>query len=201
MIKDGVFTAYTTLDGLPSNTINGIIEDEKGNLWLSTNNGISCFNPKKRFFRNYDEGDGLQSNQFKSDSYFQSRDGEIFFGGVSGLNSFYPKEVIDNPNLPSIYLTDFKLFNQSVKIGDYDSLLKQDISFSREITLNHTQSIFSIEFVALNFTQAQKNQYAYRLEGLEEVWNYVGTQRSATYTSLDEGEYIFKVKASNNDGK
>jgi ligand-binding sensor domain-containing protein/serine phosphatase RsbU (regulator of sigma subunit) len=201
MLKDGKFTSFTTLDGLPSNTINAILEDEKGNLWLSTNNGISCFNPDKKTFRNYDEGDGLQSNQFKSDSYFQSRDGEMFFGGVSGLNAFYPREVRDNPNIPSLFLTDFKLFNQSIKIGDYDSLLKQHISGTKEITLNHTQSIFSIDFVALNLTQSYKNQYAYRLEGLEETWNYVGTQRIATYTSLDAGTYTFRVKASNNDGK
>ncbi|MCU0392390.1 MAG: SpoIIE family protein phosphatase, partial [Thermoflexibacter sp.] len=199
MVKEGIFTTYTTIDGLPSNTINAILEDKEGNLWLSTNNGISCFNSQKQTFRNYDESDGLQSNQFKSDSYFQSKDGEIYFGGVNGLNAFYPDRIKDNPNLPAIFFTDFKLFNQSVKIGDYDSLLKQHISTTKEIVLNHTQTIFSIEYVALNLTQPHKNQYAYLLEGLEKNWNYVGTQRSATYTSLDAGSYIFRVKASNND--
>jgi ligand-binding sensor domain-containing protein/serine phosphatase RsbU (regulator of sigma subunit) len=200
ILKDGIFKSYTKADGLPNNTINGIVEDQKGNLWLSTNEGLSVFNPEKNTFRNFTDSDGLQSKQFKPDSYFADKEGIIYFGGVNGFNAFHPDSVKDNPHLPSVLLTDLKIFNKSVKVGEYDSLLKSVIQQTQEITLNHTHSVFSIEYVGINFTHSNKNQYAYRLEPFEDEWNYVGSKREATYTNLDAGTYTFQVKASNNDG-
>lgn len=200
VVSPGKFKRYTTEHGLPNNEINGIMEDGKGNLWIATNQGLSVFNPERQTFRNYFESDGLLSKQFRTNAIFKNKKGEIFLGTINGLNIFHPDSVRDNPYLPPVLLTDFKIFNQSVKIGDYDSLLKQHISQTKEIVLTHQHSVFSIDFVALNFTQSEKNQYAYKLEGFDRDWNYVGSQRSATYTNLDAGNYTFRVKASNNDG-
>ncbi len=200
MLPNRKFLRYTTKDGLPNNMINSILEDNRGNLWLSTNQGLCCFNPETKKYRNYDESDGLQSNQFKADSRFKAKDGQLFFGGVEGFNAFYPDSIKDNPYLPKVLITGLKIFNKPVHIGDYDSLLKQHISRTKEITLSHKHTVFSLEFVALNFTLSDKNQYAYKLEPFEKEWNQVGNQRSATYTNLNAGTYLFRVKASNNDG-
>ncbi|TAD95504.1 MAG: hypothetical protein EAZ97_15375 [Bacteroidetes bacterium] len=200
MMVGDKFINYTKSDGLSSNSIYGILEDSKGNLWLSTGEGISKFNMESKTFRNYDESEGLQSKQFKYASYFKAQDGTLYFGGVNGLNAFYPDSIKDNLNKPSVVITGLKLFNKPLSIGAYDSLLKTDISQTQKITLTYKQSVFTLDFVALNFTQSNKNQYAYKLEGFEKEWNFVSTQRSATYTSLPAGTYTFRVKASNNDG-
>ena len=194
------FTAYHTNNGLAGNLVAAILEDEQGNLWISTNNGLSKFDPQAETFRNYDVGDGLQSNQFLLRSAHQSNSGEMFFGGVQGFNSFFPKNLIDNDYIPPVVLTDFLLFNQSVAIGA-DSPLQIQISFADEIVLTHEQSVFTFKFAALNYRFSAKNQYAYMLEGFDQAWTNVdSSQRSATYTHLDPGTYTFRVKASNNDG-
>lgn len=200
MLPNGHFLKYTTQNGFPNNVINSILEDNQGNLWLSTNLGLCCFNPETKKCRNYDDSDGLQSNQFKADSRFKAKDGQLFFGGVEGFNAFYPDSIKDNPYLPKVLITGLKIFNKPVNIGDYDSLLKQHISQTKEVRLSHEHAVFSLDFVALNFTLSNKNQYAYKLEPFEKEWNEVGNQRSATYTNLNAGTYVFRVKASNNDG-
>jgi signal transduction histidine kinase/ligand-binding sensor domain-containing protein/CheY-like chemotaxis protein len=193
-----IFTSYSEKNGLPNNTVYGILEDQNGQLWLSTNRGLSQFNPKTEIFRNYDSLDGLQSNEFNANAYYKSRSGEFFFGGINGFNAFYPEQIKDNPFIPPIVITDFKIFNQSVPIGK-NSPLQQHINLSQTITLSYQQSFFSIEFAALNFLHAEKNEYAYQLEGFEKGWNQIGTKRQAYYTQVPTGHYIFRVKGSNND--
>jgi len=124
----------------------------------------------------------------------------LLFGGTNGFNCFVPDSLQDNPYVPPVYITGLRIFNQPVVTGDNHDVLSRHITESDEITLSHTQSVFTLEFIALNFRNPEKNQYAYRLRGLEKEWNYVGDKRSATYTSLEPGEYFFQVKASNNDG-
>ena len=192
------FAHYREIDGLANDVVYGILEDKQGNLWLSTNKGLSRFNPETNRFRNYDVLDGLQSNEFRS-AYHKNRRGELFFGGINGFNAFDPEQFTDNPYIPPVVITDFKIFNQSVKIGD-NSPLQQHISITEQITLSYKQSFFSFEFAALNFLEPSKNQYAYRLEGLETDWNKAGTRRQAYYTSVPHGTYTFRVKGSNNDG-
>jgi len=197
------FTLFTHKDGLPDNTIYAILEDDHGNLWLSTNRGLSKFNPVTRTFRNYDVNDGLQSNEFNFNAAFKSKSGEMFFGGVNGFNAFYPDKIRDNLHIPPILITDFKLFNKSILIGDGHSggsILTKSIMDTDAIKLSFKESVFSFEYTALNYELAEKNQYAYIMEGFETEWNYVGTRRFATYTNLPPGEYVFKVKGSNNDG-
>ena len=196
--KTKTFTAYTEKDGLPNNTVWTTRQDYHGNLWMSTNKGISRFNPATKVFRNYTVNDGLQSNTFKARASFQSPGGEMFFGGVNGFNTFYPDSIKDNNFVPPVYITGFQVFNKPVGIGNY-SPLKQSINEVKEITLSYQQSVFTIEFAALNFTQPGQNMYAYKLEGFDNEWNYAGNKRTATYTNLDPGTYVFKVKGSNND--
>lgn len=209
-IKSGFFTHYTSRDGLPNNTVNGILEDEKGNLWISTNKGLSRFNIQSNTFRNYDIHDGLQDNEFNGNACFSSKSGDLFFGGMNGFNSFYPSEINDNPNIPTIVLTDFKIFNRSISIRDNSNLneesdndliyLEKSISETDLIKLSYKHNFFSFDFAALDFASPAKNQYAYMMEGFDEDWVYTGNRRFASYTNLDPGEYIFKVKGTNNDG-
>ncbi|AUD04661.1 ligand-binding sensor domain-containing protein [Spirosoma pollinicola] len=194
------FTAYRQRDGLTNEVIQGILEDKRGRLWLSTDKGLSSFDPRTRFIRNYDAGDGLQESSFNRGACYKSLSGQLFFGGLSGLNSFYPDSLRDNPVIPPVYLTDFQLFNQSVRVGDGQSVLTKPISDTRDITLSYQQSVLSFGFAALNYTVPEKNQYAYKLEGFDQHWIRSGTQRRATYTNLDPGDYVFRVKGANNDG-
>ncbi len=198
--KKETFKHYLEKDGLPNSVIYSILGDDEGNLWMSTNKGISKFNPKKETFKNYDARDGLQSNEFQGGAYYKSDDGEMFFGGINGFNAFYPQEIKDNPHVPPIVITNFQILNESVEIGQ-ESPLKQAITETREIVLSYKDYIFSFDFAALDFSNPEKNRYAYKMEGLDKDWIYGDSKkRFATYTNLDPGEYVFRVIGSNNDG-
>ncbi len=195
------FTAYTERDGLPNDNLTGILEDERGNLWLSTNNGLSRFNPRDKTFRNYSAADGLLGNEFYGyNTPWKSPRGEMFFGSYGGLTAFFPDNVVDNPYVPPVVLTDFQIFGRPVPIGG-DSPLKQSIPLTSSLTLSHAQSIFSFEFSALSYTSPERNRYRYRLEKLETQWNETDSNRRfVTYTTLAPGDYVFRVQGSNNRG-
>ncbi|MBC7920440.1 MAG: response regulator, partial [Ferruginibacter sp.] len=199
--QTNAFRAYTEKDGFSNNVVMSLLEDQRGNLWLASNRGISKFNPRTGACRNYGVADGVQGNDFKPRACYQTADGWMFFGGGNGFNAFHPDSLRDNPFVPPVSLTGFQVFNRSVAAGDPDSPLQKPIGEAEKITLTHEQTVFTLEFAALNFTRPEKNQYAYQLEGFDQGWNYVGTKRTATYTNLDAGNYVFKVKASNNDGR
>lgn len=195
----GIFKTFRKKDGLASNFISGITEDSNNNLWISSIKGIMKANSSLTAFHNYDLSDNLQGNHFNKNAVYKTRNGEILFGGSNGFNLFDPKNIISNPNPPKLSFTDFKIFNQSITVG-YDDILEKDISVIKQITLSYRNSVFSIDFIALNLTNPEKNQYAYMMEGFENKWNYSGTKHSATYTNLDPGDYTFRVIAANNDG-
>lgn len=198
--ENETFTRYTESQGLPSSVIQGVLEDNAGRLWLSTRNGLSRFDPQTETFRNYDVSDGLQGNEFSESTYAQGQKGELFFGGSNGFNAFFPENIQDNPYVPPVVVTDFKIFNRPVPISA-DSVLKQAISSVDALTLSYQDSVFSFEFAALSYTNSQKNRYRYKLEGLEPDWNEVDSnQRLAIYTNLNPGNYVFRVQASNDDG-
>ena len=198
--QTGNFVHFSTLDGLPNNVINGILQDDEKNLWISTNKGLSKFSPEIRQFRNYNIHDGLQGNEFNRGVCFAAPSGEFLFGGVNGLNLFNPAEIKDNPYIPNVVVTGIKIKNAPVLLNDKNRILQKHISATEEITLPHDFSVVTFDFVALNFTKSEKNQYAFYLKNYDEEWRYVNDQRTATYTNLNPGDYEFIVKGSNNDG-
>ncbi|WP_300449234.1 hybrid sensor histidine kinase/response regulator [Accumulibacter sp.] len=199
--KTETFTRYGEKDGLASNSVVTIVEDNQGALWIGTRGGgLSRFDPRTGAFRNYDKHDGLQGNDFY-EAVWKTDDGELYFGGVNGVNAFYPQEVKDSTFLPPIVITGFQVFNKPVAIGAPASPLERAINETEALTLGHEQSVFSLEFAALNYRFPDKNRYAYKLDGFDQDWNQVDSRRRfATYTNLDPGTYVFRVRASNNDG-
>ncbi|MDO6819445.1 hybrid sensor histidine kinase/response regulator transcription factor [Zobellia sp. 1_MG-2023] len=194
------FTWYGDRNGLSQQTIASILEDNNGAIWLGGNNGISRMDVEKENFKNFDVHDGLLANDFNFNSTFKDEAGILYFGSYEGVNSIDPQNLNFNEHEPEVYFTDFKLFNKSVVPGTEDSPLEKVINRTKAMTLSHDQSVFTIEYAGINFTRPKKNQYAYILEGFDNRWNYVGSTRSATYTNLPAGDYVFKVKAANNDG-
>jgi len=187
------FACYREEDGLPNDVVYGILEDDERNLWLSTNRGLSKFNPQTESFNNYDAGDGLQSNEFNAGAYFKSDSGEMFFGGINGFNAFFPEEIKDNPYVPPVVLT-------ALTQGGEEVDTETAIETLQEVTISWPKNFFEFEFTALNYRQSEKNQYAYMLEGFDEDWIYAGARRFGRYTNLPGGTYTLRIKGSNNDG-
>jgi ligand-binding sensor domain-containing protein/two-component sensor histidine kinase len=208
--KTEKFRAFMVKDGLPSNVVWTIMNDKKGNLWLSTNNGLCRFAPpqnpfdknQKAVFNNYDITDGLPDNQFSMNARCKALDGSMYMGTAShGFIHFYPDRIKDNLFIPPVYITSFSVFNKQVVPGDQSGILKQTIENVKEITLRYDQNVFSFTFAALNYVHPEKNMYAYKLENFDKNWNTTDASKHvASYTNLDPGEYIFHVKATNNDG-
>ncbi len=195
-----ILETYNTSHGLSNNIIKGIAEDNNENLWISTNHGLNQFNRKDKKIRFYTTDDGLPGNQFFFQSFLKDRNEKIYFGGYNGFIAFSPNSLTDNDYIPFVYLSDFLLFNKPVVIGAEGSPLKKHISQTKSLTLSYKQSVFTFHFRAVNMTYPLKCQFAYRMEGLEKEWNYVGTNSSfATYRNLKPGKYTFRVIASNND--
>jgi signal transduction histidine kinase len=185
------FTQYWVRDGLPHNAVVGILEDEAGRLWLSTGAGLSRLDPRTETFRNYDARDGLQGDSYWRNAYHQNRNGEMFFGGENGLNAFHPQEIIDNPYIPPIVVSAFSLFNQVVRTN---------LRPGEQIDLTHKENFLSFDFAALDYNSPEKNQYAYRMDGVDEDWVQAVTRRHADYPNLRPGNYVLRVKGSNSDG-
>jgi signal transduction histidine kinase/ligand-binding sensor domain-containing protein/CheY-like chemotaxis protein len=194
-----VVKIYTVRNGLPDNVINAIEDDGKGNLWLSTNNGLVEFNIKDSSFTSYNVNDGLKSNGFTKRASFKSSDGELFFGNIKGLNSFYPNKITKNTFMPPIVIADFKIFDKSVMAQGFEKIRRSLLNNSA-IELNSNQNFFSFEFAALNYVNSTKNQYKYKLDNVDPDWVNNGNRRFASYTNINPGEYLFHVKGSNNDG-
>ena len=187
----GTFDHFTERDGLPNDTIYGIEIDADGHLWMSTNRGLSRFDPRSGTFQNYDVRDGLQDNEFNVGAHFTSESGEMFFGGIRGFNAFFPADIQLNPSIPPIVITTFYKFNQPVR---------QDLLPEERIELSYQENFIAFEFSALDFNAPESNRYAYMLEGLDDDWIEAGTRRYVSYTNLDGGDYVFRVKGSNSDG-
>ncbi len=194
--QDGVWTAFTKKDGLPNNVIYGILQDGDSNLWLSTNKGLSRFSLTKigiNKIQNFDTHDGLPSNEFNQNSYFKNKRGEMFFGGISGMIRFRPETIVPGEYAVPVYITAFKIF-------DRDALSEYELSTASQTDLSYKDNFFAFEFVALDYTTASKNRYAYQLVGFDNDWINSGTRRYASYTNLDGGAYVFRVKATNSHG-
>jgi len=206
------FALYRESNGLADNGVMSIAEDSKGNLWVGTLNGLSRMSFEYSSsgtidsieFRNYDQTDGLQGRAFNLGAACRTSNGKLLFGGADGFNYFDPSTIKVNHRIPKVVFTGFQLINQDVKVGQEingRAILNQSVSQTQYITLKHSENMFSIEFTALSFFHPEKNSYKYRLVNFNDSWLSVNSNhRKATYTNLDPGNYIFRVKASNNDG-
>ncbi len=199
-LMNGTYKGFSMDDGLPNNFIYGILADDSCKLWMSTNHGLSCFDPLTGSFSNYDQSHGLQSNEFNYRSYHRSPDGEMIFGGINGITAFYPNQITVNQHLPKMVLTGMQLSYEAVVPGTRDSPLTGSIGTTRQVRLKHNQRTFAFEFAALEFTDADRNLYRYMLDGFDEDWIEAGTNNMAFYTNIPAGKYTFRVVGSNNDG-
>lgn len=185
-------------DGIYS-IIGSVQEDALGYIWASTTNGLIRFKPGTKEFRHFTVLNGLQGAEFTTGAGLRMQNGNLLFGGLNGFNIINPNHLPFNSHAPAVSISGLQLFNKNVPIGE-NSPLKQAVSQTKQVRLDYKQSVITIEYTALNYTLSDFNQYAYRLDGFEKEWNYVGGQRKATYTNLSPGTYTFKVKAANNDG-
>ena len=208
-IRTGQFQHWRLQDGLPNDVVYGVLGDKNGNIWVSTNRGLSMLNVEENKFYNYDISDGLQSNEFSSGAFFKTNEGEMIFGGINGCNAFFPDSIKTNPYVPNVIITGLQIFEKEVQITDREiSPLIKDISITDSLTFSYKDYVFSFDFSALHFSNSEKNKYAYKMTGLDDFdkeanrggWHYIGTRRHVSFTNLEPGSYIFSVKGSNNDG-
>jgi ligand-binding sensor domain-containing protein/signal transduction histidine kinase len=196
----GSFIRYTTRDGFPTDFILALLEDDNDNLWVSTSKGLVSFNPDSRQLTVFTRENGLLNDQFNFSSAYRDTTGRMYFGSVKGMISFNPREFRKNTVVPSVYITGFQVDNRELAIGRNGSPLQHAISFTDEITLDHSQSTFSIDFAAPGYTAPETTEYAYEMEGLDKDWIFLKKNRKAYFTGLAPGHYTFKVKASNSSG-
>ncbi len=196
-------------DGLPSNIIYGILEDDYGNLWFSTSAGLVKFNnalskPEEKEFSVFDVKDGLQSRQFKEGAYLKARNGEMYFGGIKGFNSFFPGKIAKNETKPEILITDFQINNKSVEIGDKifrNQTLAKSITLTDKIKVSYKSRVLTFELTAIHYSSPVHNKFAYKLEGHDKDWVITDiSRRYVTYSNLPPKTYLLKVKAANPDG-
>lgn len=198
---NGAIKQYHTEQGLLGNIILGTMEDDDHNLWFVSTNGLSKMERKRPgHFRNYSSYSNFPLGEINEGAFFKAASGEFLIGGSNGYVRFFPQALEDNPYVPPIVLTHLSVLNNRVMPGDNTGVLKDELNKTKKITLNHFQSILTMEFASLNFIQPENNQYAYKLVGFEEDWVLSDNRRSVTYTNLPDGEYTFMVKGSNNDG-
>ncbi|MBN2198947.1 MAG: diguanylate cyclase [Candidatus Aminicenantes bacterium] len=201
--EKGKFLTISENDGLPNNQIYSVLEDEAGCLWLTSNRGLSRLDPSTGKIKNFHLQSGVQSPEFNGNAKFKSPSGEMFFGGINGLNAFFPGRIKDNPYPPPVVLTGLQIFNRPVAVGpdaDGRTILERSITQAPAVRLSHEENTIILEFAALHYAVPEENRYAYILEGFDKEWHDVGRNRSATYTNLPPGRYVFRVRASNNDG-
>jgi len=191
--KDSTFTYYSQEQGLPNNRIFEIIKDKKNDLWVATGKGLCLFDEKQNSFHTFTLEDGLQSLEFNLRAAYACPDGEMLLGGMNGFNSFYPDSISKNPYIPNLVFTAFYKTKGNSK--EYVNLNE-----STEVVLNHTVNSFTIEFAALEYTNPQRNNYAYQMEGISDEWVNIGNRKFVPFSALHAGEYTFKVRGSNNDG-
>ncbi|NBC16404.1 MAG: response regulator [Bacteroidetes bacterium] len=190
------FMHVTTADGLPDNTVYAALEDARGRLWLSTNNGLARYDPATGAVRTFDVSDGLQGREYNNRAFFESASGEMFFGGTRGLNAFFPDRIAGNPIPPEVAVTGI---TRPARSGETVSLASP-LAGPTALHLAHDENDLTFAFAALHYAHPVENQYAYRLEPYDDAWHQGGTRRTATYTNLDPGDYVFRVKAANSDG-
>src|SRR5690606_28523227 len=182
---------YFSKHGMANEIIYGILADNNGKIWVSTNNGISQIEISSSTIKNYNQSDGLQGNEFNYGSFLRTSQKELFFGGTNGLTHFNPNDLRRNTFVPPLDINNIDVNN---------TFFKKITDSVKTVTLKYNENNFSIDFTSLSYMRPDKNEFAYKLEGNDENWNYIGNQRRAIYTNIKQGKYIFKVIGANNDG-
>ncbi|RMH95858.1 MAG: hypothetical protein D6681_12860 [Calditrichaeota bacterium] len=195
------FRAYTVAEGLSDNTISSMVVDDTGNIWISTENGLTCLTPTNGKIQTFDERDGIPNSQFNPWAGMKARSGRLYFGTSSGIIYFNPQEFTANISQPPppVVLTGLEIFNRPVSIGE-GFPLEASISETQMIRLSYREFLFSLNFAALDFIKPERNRYAYKLEGLHDRWIDIGHRHRVDFTGLSPGEYVFRVKAANSKG-
>ncbi len=197
------FRRFLRKDGMADDAVASILGDDNEQLWLSTNSGITRLDMRSGLFRNYDSADGTVEGSYFDGAALRASDGIMYFGGFNGMTAFVPQDIHDNRVPPLVAITQLQIFNKPVVIGrgEFAHVLKAAIDHTRKLVLTSRESVFSLEFAALHFAAPQRNMFAYRLEGFDQDWVMTDAgRRFATYTNLDAGNYVFRVKAANKDG-
>ncbi|MFK7931952.1 MAG: two-component regulator propeller domain-containing protein [Saprospiraceae bacterium] len=197
--RSGAAEHFTTTDGLSGNTVFGILEAANGELWLSTNNGLSKYNIENNIFTNYHYSNGLENSEYNFNAYYKTRSGDLLFGGLNGFTRFNPNDIQTNQIVPALVFTELRQNNQPVEIHE-SGILNQHINATQQITFAHNTANFSISFAALDYFSPENNRYAYMLEGLDRDWNYTEGETQATYTIQRAGDYTFRLQGANSDG-
>lgn len=190
--------SFTTQDGLSHNEVWSISEDSQGFLWLTTSHGLSKFDPNAKTFRNFYTSDGLPDNSFRERAKYQSTNGELFLGGYDGVVSFFPEDLLSDSKPPEVVLTGLRIKDKQVEIGA-ESPLKVSMPMIKTLVLSHLENDITFEFVGIHFSSSSQTRYRHRMEGYDEDWVEVGDYRTARYTSLDPGEYVFHVSAKSGE--
>ncbi|WP_338870090.1 ATP-binding protein [Spirosoma sp. SC4-14] len=195
--QTGLFDHFTEAQGLPNKVVYGILVDEFRNLWLSTNRGLSQFNPKTEQFRNYTQADGLQDNEFNTASFFKSASGELLFGGVNGLNTFRPSELAKVDQMPPmVNILGLRINNKPVEVRGLDDVLSKGLEYTKQLNLRHDQNLLTFEFGVMDYTNSANNRYRYQLKGIDDDWVEAGTNRFANYAQLPDGNYRLQMMGS-----
>jgi signal transduction histidine kinase/ligand-binding sensor domain-containing protein/DNA-binding NarL/FixJ family response regulator len=196
------YKIYDVSKGAPGNAVYGVTGDNQGNIWISTEHGIGKFDPLTEEFENYSREDGLLSNYFMWKSYFKSADGEILFGSVDGLNTFYPENVLRDTLIPRVLFSEFRVQNQLVECGDTvegDVILDKHITYQDTLVLNHRNRIFSFRYYTTGSVHSKRMKFSHMLVGFDEDWiENEGGNRSTSYNNLSPGTYFFRVRAIDN---
>ena len=195
------FRVFPKNEALSGEFIKGIVEDEKGHLWISTSTGIKELSPKDETIHNYNFSDDPKGQEFEANAALRAKNGELFFGGINGYHTFFPKYMTTTRRFnPNLYITDFQIFNKKIRPTDDESPIDVDISYIQQLSLSHQQSTFTLGFASLNFSSLENNQFKYKLENWDQDWITVGNQQKASYTNVKAGKYTFKLMCANNEG-
>ncbi len=194
------FRRYTKADGLPTDYTYRILEDNNGMLWISSLKGLICFNPDTEDVLVYTRANGLTTDQFNYNSAYKAPDGKMYFGTVNGMIAFTPEHLVKNQAPPPLHITGLQIGNTKIVPGDSTAILRKSMLFTDSISLKYNQSTFEIEFAALDFSASSAIRYTYRMEGFDDKWTHLTTNRKAYYTGLPAGTYRFVVQAESNVG-
>ncbi|MEJ0030509.1 MAG: two-component regulator propeller domain-containing protein [Bacteroidota bacterium] len=193
---------YTQRDGLPNNTVHGILSDKDNRIWFSTNNGLVMFNPSGKSFKSFDVNDGLQNNEFTDGAFCASKlSGDLFFGGINGLDVIHPDRMDTTAYFSKLVVNEFQVHNMIVTAGDSSGILKKHVDATSEIVLTHDQNFISFHFTTLDYWNKQRTGYAYFLENFDKSWNYIGQQSVVNLTNIPPGNYILHINYSNKNNQ